>query len=68
MTENNRLKLQAVALEDVKILSALLQDGLVAASDLHYQKRGQLCDASTGSAGSRLMKNQKYNSIAVCVV
>ena len=38
MTENNRLKLQAVALEDVKILSALLQDGLVAASDLHYQK------------------------------
>lgn len=38
MTEENRLKLKAVALEDVKILSALLQDGLVAASDLHYQK------------------------------
>ena len=38
MTEENRLKLQAVALEDVEVLSALLQDGLVAARDLHYQK------------------------------
>ena len=38
MTEENRLKLRAVAAEDVKIMSALLQDGLVAASDLHYQK------------------------------
>ena len=38
MTEENRLKLRAVAAEDVEIMSALLQDGLVAASDLHYQK------------------------------
>ena len=38
MTEENRLKLRAVAVEDVEILSALLQDGLVATSDLHYQK------------------------------
>ena len=38
MTEENRLKLRAVAAEDVEIMSVLLQDGLVAASDLHYQK------------------------------
>ena len=38
MTEENRLKLRATAAEDVEIISALLQDGLVAASDLHYQK------------------------------
>ena len=38
MTEENRLKLRAVAAEDVEIMSALLQDGLVAASDLHFQK------------------------------
>ena len=38
MKEENRLKLWAVAAEDVEMLSALLQDGLVAASDLHYQK------------------------------
>ena len=38
MTEENRLKLRAVAAEDVGIFSALLQDGLVASSDLHYQK------------------------------
>ena len=38
MTEDNRLKLRAVAAEDVGVISALLQDGLVAASDLHYQK------------------------------
>ena len=38
MTEENKLKLRAVAVEDVEILSALLQDGLVAASDLHYDK------------------------------
>jgi len=38
MTEENRLKLRAVAAEDVETMSALLQDGLVAASDLHYQK------------------------------
>ena len=38
MTEENRLKLRAVAAEDVEIMSALLQDGLVALSDLHYQK------------------------------
>ena len=38
MTEENRLKLRAVASEDVEIMSALLQDGLIAASDLHYQK------------------------------
>ena len=38
MAEANRLKLRAVAAEDVEIMSALLQDGLVAASDLHYQK------------------------------
>ena len=38
MTEENRLKLRAVAAEDVEIMSALLQDGLVATNDLHYQK------------------------------
>tara|TARA_Y200000002_G_C22525875_1_gene597627 strand:- start:21 stop:476 length:456 start_codon:yes stop_codon:yes gene_type:complete len=38
MTEENKLKLRAVAAEDVEIMSALLQDGLVAASDFHYQK------------------------------
>ena len=38
MIQENRLKLRAVAAEDVEIMSALLQDGLVAASDLHYQK------------------------------
>jgi len=38
MTEENMLKLRAVAAEDVEIMSALLQDGLVASSDLHYQK------------------------------
>ena len=38
MTKENRLKLRAVAEEDVEVMSALLQDGLVAASDLHYQK------------------------------
>jgi hypothetical protein len=38
MIEDNKLKLKAVAPEDIKILSALLQDGLVAASDMNYQK------------------------------
>lgn len=38
MARDNRLKLRAAAAEDVEVLSALLQDGLVAASDLHYQK------------------------------
>ena len=38
MTEENTLKLRAVAAEDIKILSTLLQDGLVASSDLHYEK------------------------------
>ena len=38
MTEENKLKLRAVAAEDLEIISALLQDGLVAASDLNYQK------------------------------
>ena len=38
MTEEHGLKLQAIAAEDVEIISALLQDGLVASSDLHYQK------------------------------
>ena len=38
MTEENRLKLRAVAAEDVEVMSALLQDGLVAATDMHYQK------------------------------
>ena len=38
MAKDNRLKLRAVAAEDIEVLSALLQDGLVAASDLHYQK------------------------------
>ena len=38
MTEKNRLTLRAVAAEDIEIMSALLQDALVAASDLHYQK------------------------------
>ena len=36
--EESRLKLRAVAPEDIAVLSALLQDSLVAASDLHYQK------------------------------
>ncbi len=38
MTEENRLRLRAVSAKDLEILSALLQDGLVAASDLHYYK------------------------------
>ncbi len=38
MTEENILKLRAVAAEDVEVMSALLQDGLVASSDLHYHK------------------------------
>ena len=38
MTEEKRLKLRAAAAEDVEIISALLQDGLIAANDLHYQK------------------------------
>ena len=37
MTEENSLKLRALAADDIEVLSALLQDGLVAASDLHYQ-------------------------------
>lgn len=36
MTGHNRLKLKAVAAEDVEVVSALLQDGLVAAADLRY--------------------------------
>ena len=36
MTEQNRLKLKAVASEDIKVISALLQDSLVSASDLRY--------------------------------
>ena len=38
MIEANKLKLRAVAAEDIEILSMLLQDGLVASSDLHYEK------------------------------
>ena len=38
MVKDKKLKLRAVATEDIKILSALLQDGLVVSSDLHYQK------------------------------
>ncbi len=38
MTEVNGLKLRAVAAEDVEVISALLQDGIVAASDLHHDK------------------------------
>ena len=38
MIEENKLKLRAVAAEDIEILSTLLQDGLVASSDLHYEK------------------------------
>ena len=38
MAEDNRLKLRAISAEDIEILSALLQDGLVAASDMHYEK------------------------------
>ena len=38
MTEENKLKLRAVATEDIEILSTLLQDGLVVSSDLHYEK------------------------------
>ena len=38
MTEENKLKLRAVATEDIEILSTLLQDGLVASNDLHYEK------------------------------
>lgn len=36
MTEHKRLKLRAVSEQDVEVLSALLQDSLVAASDLRY--------------------------------
>ena len=38
MVEDNRLKLRAVAAKDIEALSALLQDSLINASDLHYQK------------------------------
>ena len=38
MTIDNKLKFRAVAPEDIQIPSALLQDGLVAANDLHYKK------------------------------
>ena len=38
MTDKNRLKLRAVAAEDLEVISAFLQDGLVAASDMNYQK------------------------------
>ena len=38
MTEENKLKVRAVAAEDIEILSSLLQDGLVASRDLHYEK------------------------------
>ena len=38
MIEENKLKLRAVAAEDIEILSTLLQDGLVASRDLHYVK------------------------------
>ena len=38
MIEENKLKLRAIAAEDIEILSTLLQDGLVASSDLHYEK------------------------------
>ena len=43
MRKEKKLKLRAVATEDVEIISALLQDGLVAASDLHYQKDISSC-------------------------
>ena len=36
MTNPDRLKLKAVAAEDIKVLSALLQDSLVAASDIRF--------------------------------
>lgn len=38
MKNDHRLKLRAISTEDIQILSALLQDGLVSASDLHYDK------------------------------
>ena len=38
MTDKNRLKLRAVAAEDLEVISAFLQDGLVAAGDMNYQK------------------------------
>ena len=38
MTKEKRLKLRAVAAEDVEVISTLFQDGLVATSDMHYQK------------------------------
>ena len=44
MVKDKKLKLRAVATEDIKILSALLQDGLVVSSDLHYQKDDESCD------------------------
>ena len=58
MTEENRLKLRAAAVEDVEIISALLQDGLVAASDLHYQKAA----ASFVMVINRLCWEQAYDS------
>lgn len=36
MTNHNRLKLKAVAAEDIEVLSALLQDSLVAAPDIRF--------------------------------
>jgi len=36
MTNHNKLKLKAVAAEDIEVLSALLQDSLVAAPDIRF--------------------------------
>ena len=36
MTTLDRLKLRAVAAEDIEVLSALLQDSLIAASDIQF--------------------------------
>lgn len=36
MTDHRKLKLKAVAAEDIEVVSTLLQDGLIAASDLRY--------------------------------
>ena len=66
MTKENRLKLRAVAAEDVGIFSVLLQDGLVAASDLHYRKDeasfmmviNRFCWEQGGNAESKTQPNR----------
>ena len=76
MTEYSRLKLWAVAAEDVQVLSALLQDGLVAASDLHYQRDeasflmviNRFCWEQADESGSVIQPNRCLCGLKVAYV